>query len=273
MTSPATPDPAASSPSDLERNIQRLRTQVLISWEKEARTLGWFGLRDGMSLLELGSGPGFVTEQLLALLPTSPITAIEINPAFIQRAEYLLQGKADGRLRIIEASVMENGLPDNSIDFAIARFLFQHLPDSIGAAKETLRVLKPGGKLVIIDSDDGLFGIIDPLLPQFQTLMQHYGRAQAARGGNRLIGRRLWRMLEAAGFGNLDLETVVFHSDALGKDAFRQHLSAERFAPLVKAGLLSESAFAEAQAAQEHFFSSPDSFILMLWLMACGEKP
>jgi ubiquinone/menaquinone biosynthesis C-methylase UbiE len=271
MTSSET-EHASNGPSDLERNIQRLRAQALISWEKEARTLGWFGLRDGMSVLELGSGPGFVTERLLTLLPNSSITAIEINPTFIQRAKAYLQDKADGHWRIIKASVMETGLPDNSFDFAVARFLFQHLPDPISAAKETLRVLKPGGKLAIIDSDDGLFGIIDPAMPQLQPLLETYGRAQAARGGNRLIGRQLWRILEAAGFGNLDLEAIAFHSDALGLDAFSQHLNAERFAPLVKAGLLSEQDLAAAHAAQKQFFATPDAYVLMLWLMACGEK-
>jgi hypothetical protein len=28
--------------------FERLRAQVLLSWEKESRTLAWFGLQDGM---------------------------------------------------------------------------------------------------------------------------------------------------------------------------------------------------------------------------------
>ena len=41
---------------ELDAEIQRLKAQVLLSWEKEARTLKWFGLADGMNVLEAGSG-------------------------------------------------------------------------------------------------------------------------------------------------------------------------------------------------------------------------
>jgi hypothetical protein len=43
---------------------------------------------------------------------------------------------------------------------------------------------------------------------------------QAARGGNRSIGRRLWRILQAAGFEQVQMQGVMVHSDALGMEAF-----------------------------------------------------
>ena len=45
---------------ELEREIQRLKAQVLLSWEKEARTLKWFGLADRVNVLEAGSGRDFL---------------------------------------------------------------------------------------------------------------------------------------------------------------------------------------------------------------------
>ena len=50
---------------EFEAEIQRLKAQVILSWEKEARTLNRFGLTDGMNVLEAGSGPRFFTERLL----------------------------------------------------------------------------------------------------------------------------------------------------------------------------------------------------------------
>ena len=60
---------AAEAPIGLDKELERLRNQTLISWAKEARNLQWLGLRDDMTVLELGSGPGFVSEGLLDLLP------------------------------------------------------------------------------------------------------------------------------------------------------------------------------------------------------------
>src|SRR5215211_4278730 len=74
---------ASEMNESLEKEIERLRGQVMWAWDKEARNLGWFGLRDGMSILEVGSGPGFVTEQLLILYPNSHVTCVEIDPDLI----------------------------------------------------------------------------------------------------------------------------------------------------------------------------------------------
>src|SRR5205085_10656830 len=98
---------AADQPIGLDREVERLRDQALIVWDKEARNLTWLGLRDGMSILELGSGPGFVTRQLLELVPGGSVTALEIDPVLIERAEQYLQGFDDGRWRIVKSSIMD----------------------------------------------------------------------------------------------------------------------------------------------------------------------
>jgi len=264
---------ASASHRDTQAEIERLRVQALLGWEKEARTLAWFGLRDGMSVLELGSGPGFVTEQLLDLLPSSVVTALEIDSGLLRRAESHLGHQAGERLRFVEASIMDTGLPDESFDFAFARLIFQHLPDPDGAAREVYRVLKPGGKLVISDIDDAVWGLADPTVPELQMLFHKYAGAQAAQGGNRYVGRRLWRILEGSGFRNLDLEAIATHSDASGIAAFEAQMDPDRLLPLVKAGWVSEEEFRRFRASRDEFLASPGPYVLMLGLMACGEKP
>jgi ubiquinone/menaquinone biosynthesis C-methylase UbiE len=256
---------------DVER--ARLLTQVDWSWQKEARILGWFGLHDGMRVLELGSGPGFVTEQLLQMLPNSTIIALDSNRASLDWSKDYLRGKGAERVQFVEAPAVSTGLPDNSVDFAIARYLFQHLPDPVGAVREALRVLKPGGKLVIIDNDKGMYGIVDPPIAELDVMIEKRAQVQAARGGDAQIGRKLWRVLQAAGFQNLDLEAVVFYSDALGMDAFKQHFSAERVQPLIQAGLATEQDLERVAASLNTFYADPNALILQILLMAYGKKP
>lgn len=263
----------SASHRDASAEIERLRAQALLSWDKEARTLAWFGLQDGLSVLELGSGPGFVTGQLLALLPSSRVTALEIDPGLLEKAKAYLRNVKGDRVRFVEASIMDTGLPDNRFDFAFARLIFQHLPDPDGAAKEIFRVLKPGGRLVISDIDDAIWGIADPTVQEMDTLLERFGKAQAAQGGDRTIGRRLWRILQGAGFANLDLEAVVTHSDDLGIEAFEPQMDPDRLLPLLNAGLVSEQEMERFRASRDGFLSSPRPYILMLGLMACGQKP
>lgn len=257
----------------LESELERLRAQVLLSWKQEARMLTWLGLRDGMSVLELGSGPGFFTKQLLSLLPNSSITAVEIDPEMHQRATQSLHDHACDQLHLVEASVMDTGLTENTYDFAIARFVFQHLSNPIAAVQEALRVLKPGGKLVVIDIDAALWGLVEPYIPELQLIYQKTVRTQASRGGNRLIGRQLWRILQAAGYENLQLEAFVYHSDELGLEAFRPQMDPDRLLPAVQAGFISSQEHMTTHAAYQHFLASPNAYILMLGLMAYGEKP
>src|SRR4029453_2689380 len=108
----------------IDKELERLGGQVMWAWDKEARNLEWFGLRDGMSILEVGSGPGFVTEQLLILCPNSHVTCVEIYPDLALPAEQYLQSKGlEGRYTIVQGDLMKMDFPDNVFDFAFARLV------------------------------------------------------------------------------------------------------------------------------------------------------
>lgn len=262
-----------SSPRDAQAELERLAAQARSGWDKEARMLSWFGLKDGLSVLELGSGPGFITRQLLPLVPNSPITCVEIDRTLLDQAELQLPPGASQRVRLVEGSVMAMPLEPEQFDLAYARLLFQHLPDPLGAAQEIWRVLKPGGKLIICDVDDGLFGLFQPPLPEFAPVLEAFGRAQAARGGNRQIGRRLWQTLKAAGFSQIELEVVASHSAEGGVAPFLRHIDPDRMRSLVTQGLLAAEDLERYRAALTAFAASPDAYTLWLMVMICGEKP
>lgn len=258
---------------DWKAEIERLAAQARLGWEKEARILLQAGLKDGMSILELGSGPGFITQQLLELAPHSTITCLEVDRALLEQAQEYLPSPAKDRVRFVQGSVTNTPLADNRFDFAFARYLFQHLPDPLGAAREIWRVLKPGGRFVIHDIDDGIFGLVDPMLPEFPDLLEKFAQAQAARGGNRHIGRQLWRILKAAGFGNLRLEVLAGHSDEFGLEPFLALLDPDRMLPLVRASLLSGEEMESLRGSYKQFLASPQPYVLILGLMVYGEKP
>jgi ubiquinone/menaquinone biosynthesis C-methylase UbiE len=274
-TEPRVSYKASEMNEDLNKEIERLRGQVQWAWEKGARNLTWFGLRDGMSILELGSGPGFVTEQLLALCPNSHITCVEIDLDLILPAERYLQSKGlGGRYTIIHGDLMKMDLPGDAFDFAYASLVFQHLRDPRGAMEEIRRVLKPGGRLVINDIDVGLGEIYGPQDPEVDAIENKLHETVAQRGGNPRIGRQLWRLLAATGYENMDLEAVPVHTDKLGFDTlFPDEWDPGRFKPALELGTITRADVETLHKAHIATHASPDRYALFISLMVCGQKP
>src|SRR5258706_8305711 len=98
-------DPRLAS-SWLHRDVERLRAQALLSWPREARALTQLGLQDGNAILEVGSGPGFITEQLLEALPHSTVTAVDLDPDMCDLARNRLAHRPGDRLEIVNASIL-----------------------------------------------------------------------------------------------------------------------------------------------------------------------
>ncbi|WP_442600553.1 class I SAM-dependent methyltransferase [Paenibacillus sp. KN14-4R] len=256
-----------------EAELLRLKEQALMGWEKEQRTLKWFGLEDGMKVLEVGSGPGFVTEKLIDNLPHSEITALDIDDTLLKMAKQMLSHVPESRLKFSQASVYDTNLPDNYYDFAIARLIFLHLHNPLQAAIEIRRVLKPGGKLVIIDIDDGIFGAIQPELDVLPSILKKLSQLQASRGGNRNIGRSLPRILTHSGFTDVDMDAIVQHSDLHGIEGFKRQLDINRFTGFHKNGVITQYEYDEINKSYENFVKSPDAHAMMIFFMACGTKP
>jgi ubiquinone/menaquinone biosynthesis C-methylase UbiE len=177
------------------------------------------------------------------------------------------------RLVLRQASAEATSLPSASCDFVLARLLFQHLREPRLVAREARRILKPGGRLVITDIDDELFGIVEPPVPGLDGLLRTYGEAQAQRGGNRQVGRWLVFLLREAGFVDVDIESIAIHSDQAGLAECFPQLDPAPLQSLAAAGYLSSDEYAALRAAQAEFLAAESPFALVLLLMACGTKP
>jgi SAM-dependent methyltransferase len=101
----------------------------------------------GVRVLELAAGTGRLTEQLPAWLPAgSTIVATDLNPPMLEIAKRRVS-VADGRAVEWHAPVDALALPfaDSEFDAVVCQLGIMFFPDKPKAARETLRVLRPGG--------------------------------------------------------------------------------------------------------------------------------
>ena len=225
--------------ANVDDEIGRLKAQVELFWEKEHRCLQMFGLRDGMRILECGCGPGHLIEKLLKSFPSSDVTGVEIDRFLVEKSKEKIVAFGDDRGHIFEQSIMQMDFVDSSFDFVIARMVLEHLPDPLLAVKEVHRVLKTGGKAVIIDNDFDIHLRAYPDIPELSELYKAYCTCRIAEAGKPRIGRELPGILQEGGFSNVDLEIVSAHSRLIGDKAFLKSEGSGIPARLVKDGYLS----------------------------------
>jgi ubiquinone/menaquinone biosynthesis C-methylase UbiE len=250
----------------LDTELLRLEAQAALSWAEEARLLAELGLRDGSTVLEAGCGPGAVLARLHELLPGARLLAVEPDPE--------LAALARARVPAAEVSVAAAEAlpyPDGSVDAIVARYVFQHLADPLVAARELRRVLRPGGLLAAVEVDGQLWGLAEPSFPETAAIHAKVWLAQSGRGGDRMIARKLPRILRRAGFDRIETRLYGYGSDEHSLDAFAPHLDpAQTLARHVEDGTITPAEYGAALAAYRRFRADPDAFVVLAGLVVAG---
>jgi SAM-dependent methyltransferase len=119
------------------------------------RHLAWSGLRAGESFLDVGCVTGRVVAEA-ARITSRRVVGLDASP---ERLMVAREACRRARLFNVEFRVAEirglgsSGLPAESFDHVWARFCLQYQPDPRATMREFVRLLKPGGKLTLIDLD------------------------------------------------------------------------------------------------------------------------
>lgn len=159
-------------------------------------------LRPGMSVLDVGAGPGTITADLAALVAPGRVTALETSAqlAELSQAEAARRGL---EVDVAVGDVTHLDLPDASIDVTHAHQVLQHLADPVQALREMARVTRPGGLVAVRDADYAAFSWY-PQTPELDQWMNLYQRAARANGGEPDAGRRMLAWAHATGLRDLD---------------------------------------------------------------------
>lgn len=156
-------------------------------------------LKRGLSVLDIGCGPGTITADLAALVAPGSVTAVDQSADVlgVARAEVAQRGLSN--VAFSTADVHRLDFPDDTFDVVHAHQVLQHVADPVGALREMKRVCAPGGVVAARDADYAGF-IWFPQLPALDLWRELYESAARANGGEPNAGRRLLSWAQRAGF-------------------------------------------------------------------------
>ena len=106
-------------------------------------------LPKGSSVLEVAPGPGYFSIEL-AKLGSYAITGLDLSRTFVKIATRKAE-EAGVRVDFRQGSASNMPLQKDSFDFLLCRAAFKNFANPVGALQEMCRVLKPGGRGLIID--------------------------------------------------------------------------------------------------------------------------
>ncbi|GAA1522483.1 methyltransferase domain-containing protein [Sphaerisporangium rubeum] len=156
-------------------------------------------LRPGMSLLDVGCGPGTITADLARLVAPGRVVAIDTAEEIVAQSAELMASQGLDNVVCEVGDVYDLGYGEGTFDVVHAHQVVQHVADPVGALAAMRRVCRPGGLVAVRDSDYAAF-IFYPELPELAEWSGLYHRLARANGGEPDAGRRLLSWAREAGF-------------------------------------------------------------------------
>ncbi|NQU67912.1 MAG: class I SAM-dependent methyltransferase [Candidatus Marinimicrobia bacterium] len=121
------------------------------------RALELADIRDGQNILEVAVGTGIAFLEIVKQNPSGTNTGIDLSPGMLKKATHRLQPLSHHNYTISIGTAFQLEQTDNSVDTLVNNYMFDLIPfvDMDKVIIEFKRVLKPGGKLVLVNMTQG----------------------------------------------------------------------------------------------------------------------
>jgi len=164
-------------------------------------------------VLEAGCGVGAQTITLAKNSPATRFISIDISQESLHIAEERIKSAGYKNIVFQKADIFDLPYQDESFDHVFACFVLEHVSNPREALFHLKAKLKKDGTITIIEGDHGST-YFHPYSKEAWKTIQCLIDLQAQAGGNALIGRQLFPLLQDSGFQNITVSPRMVYVDA-----------------------------------------------------------
>ncbi len=142
-------------PTDVQRLIQSLLSDERVAELRPERVITALMLPEDAIVADLGSGPGVFTVPLAQQLNRGVVYAVDVEPQQLDALrQRLLEADLDNVVPVL-ASFSTPHLPPAHLDLVLIVDTFHHIENRTAYFRQLRSVLKPGGRLAVIEYKSG----------------------------------------------------------------------------------------------------------------------
>jgi SAM-dependent methyltransferase len=168
---------------------------------------------EGSTVLEAGCGVGAQTVTLAGRSPGARFTSVDVSAASLAEAERRVADAGFTNVTFRQADIFDLPFAPASFDHVFVCFVLEHLAQPVEALIALKRLLRPGGTITVIEGDHGS-AYFHPDSAAAHDAIGTQIELQARAGGDALIGRQVFPLLTAAGFGDVRVSPRMVYVDA-----------------------------------------------------------
>jgi SAM-dependent methyltransferase len=168
-------------------------------------------LKDGETVLDLGSGPGLDCFLAAAKVgPEGKVIGVDMTPAMVEKARANARQGGYNNVEFRLGEIENLPVADNSVDVVISNCVINLSPDKKRVFQETFRALKPGGRVMFADI---------ALLQELPDFIKNSVEAYIGCLSGAIMKDQYLAAMEAAGFKDVNIvDETPFPIDCMTGD-------------------------------------------------------